>query len=267
MRGLKLLLTEEMDRLEGIISAAEKRMDDAPEGSLHVSKCASKFQFYRITKENEAKKRTYIGKESGDLIQKLAQKSYDEKVLKLAKKRLAQMSNLAYKYEDDEFEKLYEKEHPEKKKIIKPVEEPWDAFLEKWEAELYQGKEFMDSATYILTEKGEKVRSKSEKIIADYLLKKGISYKYERPLHLKGLGIVYPDFTLISPATRKEVYWEHCGMMDNPTYSAAAVRKIHTYEKNGIFLGERLILTFETEKISLETVLLEKIVEKYFVIK
>ena len=49
-----------------------------------------------------------------------------------------------------------------------------------------------------------------------------------------------------------EVVWEHDGRMVDPVYAQSAVRKIHAYEKNGIFPGERLILTFETEKTILD---------------
>ena len=66
----------------------------------------------------------------------------------------------------------------------------------------------------ILTAKGERVRSKSEKILADYFYSRKIPYHYEKPLHLRGYGIVYPDFTLLSRKTRREVYWEHEGLVE-----------------------------------------------------
>ena len=51
--------------------------------------------------------------------------------------------------------------------------------------------------------------------------------------------------------------------MDDPIYARNAVRKIAAYEENDIFPGERLILTFETEKTMLNTRLIEKLVLKY----
>ena len=42
-----------------------------------------------------------------------------------------------------------------------------------------------------------------------------------------------------------------------------AVRKIELYQKNGIYPGEQLILTFETEQSMLNQNILEKLVEKY----
>ena len=115
----------------------------------------------------------------------------------------------------------------------------------------------------ILTEKGERVRSKSEKILADYFYRNKIAYKYESPLHLKGYGIVYPDFTFLSRKTKQEIYWEHDGRMDDPGYAQNAVRKILAYEENGIYPGESLILTFETEKNVLNTRIIERLVHRY----
>lgn len=47
----------------------------------------------------------------------------------------------------------------------------------------YKGKELNDDTMEIYTQKGERVRSKSEKILADYFYYNNISYKYECPLN------------------------------------------------------------------------------------
>ena len=117
----------------------------------------------------------------------------------------------------------------------------------------------------IITDRGERVRSKSEKIMADYFYRNGIFYKYERPLYLRGVGILYPDFTFLSPKTGGEIYWEHNGRMDDPVYARKAVNKILTYERNQIYAGEKLILTYETEQTVLSTRTIECMVEKYLV--
>lgn len=107
------------------------------------------------------------------------------------------------------------------------------------------------------------MRSKSEKILADFFYRRNILYKYEKPLYLSGYGTVYPDFTFLSKKTEKEIYWEHEGMMDKPEYAKAAIRKIESYQKNDIFPGDRLILTFETEQSVLNTKTIEGLVNKY----
>ena len=107
------------------------------------------------------------------------------------------------------------------------------------------------------------MRSKSEKILTDYFYRNGILYKYECPLYLKRFGIVHPDFTFLSRKTKQEIYWEHDGRMDDPVYAQNAIRKIQAYEENDIYPGERLILTFETDKTILNTRQIERLVRRY----
>lgn len=99
-----------------------------------------------------------------------------------------------------------------------------------------------------VTEKGERVRSKSEKIIADKLYMMGIPYRYEYPLVLNNGVIVYPDFTILRMPRRQEVYLEHFGMMDDMNYVDTTLFKINSYEKNDIYLGVNLFITYETSR-------------------
>lgn len=52
-------------------------------------------------------------------------------------------------------------------------------------------------------------------------------------------------------------------MMDNPEYARAAIRKIESYEKNGIYPGENLILTFETRQNVLDFKIIEEMIDRY----
>lgn len=162
---------------------------------------------------------------------------------------------------DSELPKL----HTQRQLLVTPIEPIWEKELVRWYDSEYHGKEFYEGTAEIVTEKGERVRSKSEKILADYFYRNNILYQYEKPLYLKGYGTVYLDFTFLSKKTRKEIYWEHEGMMDKPEYAKSAVKKIESYQRNGIHLGERLILTFETELTVLNSQIVEELVEKYLV--
>lgn len=261
MIGLKNLLVAEGKRLEKIISIANAQLKHMPEGTLRLSKRKEFTQYYYCTEENKSGK--YIRKENRNLVQMLAQKSYDEKLLELAEKRRKQINQILKDYEDDEIEQIYKNEHIARQCLIQPVESTWEQKVKKWKAEEYQGKAFKEGTPVILTERGERVRSKTEKIMADYFHRHGIEYKYECPIYLKGVGTVYPDFTFLSKKTEKEMYWEHCGMMDSPDYARKMVRKVEMYENNGIFPGERLILTYETEQSVLSTEKIAQMVERY----
>lgn len=89
-----------------------------------------------------------------------------------------------------------------------------------------------------VTARGERVKSKSELIIADRLYDfrdRGVDYKYEQELLAPGgdtRDLRLPDFTV--QYRGRTWYWEHCGMMDDPVYCAKwqSVR-LPWYEKYG----------------------------------
>lgn len=263
MKGLRNLLLAEQQKLEIILKETRARLKTAPAGSLRLSKSHNRVQYYCC--KGEKRCGDYITKDNQVFARQLAQKSYDEKVLRLAEKRYGQIKRLLKDYDEDELENIYLKEHPQRQKLICPVELPWEQKLQEWKSREYRGKDFAEGAPVILTERGERVRSKSEKIMADFFYRKGLEYKYECPLYLKGMGTIYPDFTLLSKKTGEEVYWEHNGKCDDPLYARDMVRKINTYENNGIFPGQRLILTYETEQTILSTSKIGQLAERYLI--
>lgn len=82
MRGLKNLLVKEQLRLEEIIKNTKLQLSNAPEGRLRLSKSRNYFQYYHCVDKN--KRGVYIAKGNEELVQKLAQKTYNEKVLRFA---------------------------------------------------------------------------------------------------------------------------------------------------------------------------------------
>ena len=162
-------------------------------------------------------------------------------------------------------EEVYQRLPVERQKLILPYILPEEQYVKEWESRVYKEKGFGADAPEIYTEKGERVRSKSEKILADKFKLMEIPYHYECPLRLSGYGIVYPDFTLLNKRTRQEYYLEHFGMMDDEKYSEKTVQKIETYQKNGIYPGEKLLLTYETSKKPLNIILVEQMLIKYLV--
>ena len=188
---------------------------------------------------------------------------YNKSIINKAEEQLVQISKMLEKDVDKQMRNLYNSLHSDRKKLIIPLVDTWEQKVQKWYEAPYQGKEFQEGVPIILTDRGERVRSKSEKILADYFYRKNILYKYEKPIYLKGYGVAYPDFTFLSSKTGQEIYWEHEGMMDKQEYARSAIKKIESYQKNEIFPGERLILTFETEQSMLSQKIIESLVEKY----
>lgn len=247
MEQLKNLLEVREKQLLQLKKEKEKALLTVPEGSLRVCNSGNRTQYYQ-RKDSQDLNGVYIRESDIQVARDLAQKDYDRKVLQAVDKELSAVRKYLANYPKINAERVYEKLHEKRQTLITPICETEEQFISKWEAIKYQGKGFSEDTPEFYTAKGERVRSKSELIIADLLNREGIPYRYEYPIHLKGMGKIYPDFTVLNIKTRKEMYLEHLGMMDDPTYAEKAFQKIATYEQNGIFLGEKLLLTYETRK-------------------
>ena len=116
------------------------------------------------------------------------------------------------------------------------------------------------------TAHGERVRSKSEVIIANLLQERGIPYSYEKALFLDRLP-VYPDFTVRHPYTGQLWIWEHLGMIDNEKYRDAWEQKRERYRQAGITEETNLILTEEGYNGALDVKKIISIIENTFTYK
>lgn len=238
----------------------ERLANDVP-GRLRVNVKNGKPRYYRrMPGENTGK---YIKKKNEKEAMELAQKMYDEKILQTILTQKKILLDTSEKLEKSNSKKVFDTFHDSVKKLIQPIHGMTTQMIHNWENEEYNQRVFQPNAPEIYTEKGERVLSKSEKIIADKLYKMHIPYKYERPLFLKGYGEVRPDFTLLNVRNGKEIYWEHLGMMDDEQYCEKALRKIETYMKNEIYIGDGLIISWETKNWPINVKLVEKMIIKY----
>ncbi len=180
-----------------------------------------------------------------------------------AKAELQQLEKMLRKYPACTYEDVYNKLHETRKKLVHPVILPDEELIQKWEADDYARKGFSENMPEYYTDKGERVRSKAEILIANALYRHQIPYHYEKPLYLDGYGMIHPDFTILNVRLRKELYWEHMGMMDCTDYAEEALNRIVVYEKHDIFPGEHLILSHETQKRPIHSKMIETYILKY----
>lgn len=240
----------------------KKSLAIAPEGNLRISNSRGNSQFYCYTNPKDTVGK-YIKKKETALIKALAQKDYDRKVLDKVEEYLIQLEMLEKITAEVDIKIEYEKLHEARKKFVVPYEISDEEYVKQWKSISYEGKEITGCNAEIITENGERVRSKSEKIIADKLKYMGIPYRYEYPVYLSGYGTVYPDFTLLNVKRRKEFFLEYFGMSDNPDYAEKMVKKMNTYMQNGIFPGKQLLILFETQKQTIQMRAVEKMFEEY----
>ena len=260
-------LQQEEARLSQQIAFLQAKKKSWPAGLLEISHSNGSVQYYyrdSIKNGCDAKKK-YIKKKDVKMVKLLAQRDYEQKLLVLLEKRYRAVKRARAIYEYTSPQELACNLSNERKQLVQPLVLPDDQFVNNWQSEEYDAKPILDSAMEILTVRGERVRSKSEKIIADTLERRGIPYKYEHPLELSGGRIIYPDFTVLNIKRRKEYIWEHLGMLDNEAYAANSVNKINSYIKSGYFPGEDLILTVESSQTPLSTRIIEAIIENYLI--
>lgn len=213
-------------------------------------------------KKYPAKNGKYLSKSKMDYIKSLAQKDYNSKILPQLQEQLDAVNLALATLGKTNLSQLYENFPLQRKCLVEPITLTTKEYNARWQKIEYQPKTFSQDAPELFTAKGERVRSKSEIIIADTLARQEICYRYEFPLDL-GNHIVHPDFYCLNTRTRQEFIWEHFGMMDDFNYACSATKKIKAYQEAGYFPGENFIITMETTDSPINTKQVEEIIEKY----
>ena len=262
---MRLLLNNFKNRanyLEKVIGEKEESLKNAPQGYLRAAYKNGESEYYLKNSKKEKRGR-YLKQTEREIAILLAQKEYDEKVLKYARTELNSLNKLIRRYEIGTAEDIYENLPPARRALVTPILLPDDEFVKNWLAQQYEGLGFEEGAPEFYADSGLRVRSKSEIGIANKYGELQIPMLFERPLKLKGWKTVYPDFTLLNVRLRKEFIHEHLGKMDDPEYAEENVAKLNAYEKNGYYPGKNLILTFETKGNPFDVRKIEDITKQY----
>lgn len=256
-------LKERQAFLEKTIKLIETREPHYPEGTVRIRTENNRGIYYHIVDKKDTNG-VYISRKEDDFARKLAQKEYERNYKKHATSELKAINRFMSEMDKYNCNKCYSKLSTARKELIKPFEISDMEYAKKWKSITYEGLKFReDDTTNYITDAGERVRSKSELVIANLLYKNNIPYKYECPLNINN-NIIYPDFTVLNARKRKVIYWEHFGMMGDTEYSNNAIRKIVSYSKSNILIGDRLITTFETANNSIDLEQLNKLIRCYF---
>lgn len=260
--------------LQKVKKDMENQLTKFPEGKIHVVNTKNRVQFY-LRHDPKDKSGTYLSKKDKQTLETYLNKQYITQCCKLLESECANLHGFLNKSYisstneniliSDKLRKIYSDTPEEIKEIITPIDVSDDDYVMAWLASKYTPKEIFDDLTYYISDKGNPVRSKSELNIANMLYKMKIPYHYEKPIKLKRGTIVYPDFTVLDVKNRREIIWEHRGMMDDREYAKHSVMRVKEYNKYGYFLGENLIITEETATQPLGTDEIRRIIEHFFV--
>ncbi len=288
VQRIKETVTQLARKADVIILKTQKEAEfDELSGRLRIQNKASGPQFFHVASSNDRKGR-YLSKKNPEdiaLASRLAQADYYRQLKKNTNQWLAGLSRIEQSLDTLPAcspENLFA-DNESRLSLVTPVALSDAEYSRQWQAATWKKKSFSQDAPVLLTNRGERVRSKSEKILADRLNELQIPYRYEYPLKLNvqrtytgelddGTEVsfqkqksvtFYPDFTLLAP-DRTEIILEHFGLMDENPYKSGFVGKLRIYAENGFFPGNNLIISAETADIPLNTVALEATIRDCF---
>ena len=207
----------------------------------------------------------YIPVSQRELARALAQKGYDQTILRHAQEELKRIEKLENARQRT-VEEVYEHYSSPRKALVNPIRLPDDEYVQKWLSVKYKQPGFDEKAPKFFSRKGLRVRSKSESDIADILDDFGIPYFYEPPLQLEDRGrlvVIRPDFKVLNTRTMQVYYHEHLGMMGDPAYAKNALRRLDLYQENGFFIGEQLLITYEAGGVQFNEKQFENLILRY----
>ena len=253
--------------LSELMSALKKTPASKTKGELFIAKSHGKQRCYEMTEDGS---RLYLGKDKQERLAPLAQKRYETMLQQAASTEILQLQaclkRLAKLLQKHDIDSVYDTmEEPVRHLITRdPITDK--GYADKWLRQRYQRRKTTESHKFT-TIRGDRVVSKSEEIIADRLNSRGIPYRYEQILILNPHSNLYyfPDFTILNVRTRKEIYWEHLGMVDKNDYWRDNLKKLSDYAQYGYIPGKNLILSFECTEQQLSTEYVDSMIENFLV--
>lgn len=256
------MLDEREQTLDNVIGKIKHNKKKIPEGRIRICLSNGRTQYYLIN-ESSDKVGKYVKQKDMGTVYAIAQNEYNQRVLTAATREKQCINKFRKNIQSKQMEDIYSKIGKNRQPLITPVSMTDDEFVKRWMSVKYEGRYFRDGAPEFYSNKGERMRSKSEVIIANALHRHNIPYLYEFPIEIADIGTVYPDFRILNVRKRKVILWEHFGMMDDRDYRDDKVVEIEKYGMSGYFMGENLIVTMESGRKQLNVKYVELLINHY----
>lgn len=240
--------------------ALTREIGHCPPGELQCHFNHGRYQYLQVTYESGTRHRHGINR-CEELLHGLARKQYLRKHIEVLETNKTILSDATSRLVDMTPDMIIEsvvtgKHSLPREYYTRPIISPLvgnrnhelTSRLEeyrKWANAAYEKSSYKPGNLKITTLNGLKVRSKSEGMIATTLDERGIPYRYEQVIHLES-GTIAPDFTFMT-SDGSELYWEHAGMINSPSYSFRHHLKMMQYEAAGILPWRDLIITYDID--------------------
>ena len=162
--------------VERRIALLSTRIRNAPVGSLKVAIKNNKSYYYQRTNSGSVNN-TYLPREDLPIARMLAQKDYDERLLKVLEEQLKSIEQFLKNYDPAAPLKVYENLSGPRKALVKPEFLTDEEYVKRWLSVPYRKMGFKANDPEFYTTGGERVRSKSEVIIAEALMRHNIPFR------------------------------------------------------------------------------------------
>ena len=284
MINTKTLLARELNRLEALDERLPAVHSGRPSGSLraNIKRNGHTYYYDSVTRENGAIKRTTerLGDGSAAKVREIKRARYVKELRKMLAGNIKALRKALTTATDFDFDDVvrampaaFQVETDCYAGILRAdgmtglscgfPDDRQSGRREKWMSSRYDRNPAPIERAFI-TITGEVVRSKSELIIFDLLVKYGVPFRYDCALELTDLNgletVRYPDFTILL-ADGSLLYWEHLGMLSDERYLSGVMAKLALYHKNGLTVGDELILTSDAADGSINVEAIAKIIE------
>lgn len=248
------------ERHQNLIQQLELRQKQLPKGSLIMRN----HNYYRAITYQGKREQILISAGYQELVGEMQERQYISKALPILKKNLHSYEKMLNELQ------IYDPEAIRRKMPVQyhsfdftKIALAGDVDPHAWAAAPYAHNTLYPENLKYRSKGGLATRSKAEADIATRLEQMGLVFRYEPILHL-GKHRLSPDFCVLHPLERQQVYWEHFGMMDNLQYADGAMNKLRIYADYGYQLGGNLIMTWETGESPLTFQHIDERLNTYF---
>ncbi len=263
MEDYKKQLHDQLKQLDQLISTCKKRLKNEEHVNKRTVCTIAKGSGYQYYYSDIGRKRTYVRKSDLNSVAEILQREYDEAVYKQLIATRDRINRFLQVYDVSSIDQTYSKMSDARKRLVTPIIPTDDEYIREWYGKFNGSPNTYPAQVQYLTDKGENVRSKTEKILADMFNKYRIPYRYEPELILKDGRHMYPDFVLLNVRRRKTIYWEHFGLIGDGEYAKKTLQKLNTYESIGLMTGEDVLFSMESDEMPLNVKTVEHKIKMY----
>ena len=254
--NLKDYLTDEIKHEKTLRESLRKEQISYPRKALLCSKHRSgRICFYYS--EPGSSQKNYINSDNTALLRKISYGRYLERYAEILEVNINALEKALTKLGDYDAQSIIESLPQSYQQAICLLKKErgmitdYDVFTSMPSENPWQREKLT-----VTVSNGLQVRSKNEMAICEMLLFFKIRFRYEMRLELKKFMVGsngevtitsvvrYPDFTIFLP-DGSMIFWEHCGLMEDPEYRNDFFDKLGLYYDNGIYPPNNLIITMD----------------------